>query len=59
MMLLEKPLTVVVVETQELHRCLYVGLHTFRFPTTVYSTTEGLRKRYGTFEDERMDAQTQ
>ena len=50
-MLPEKPSTAVVVETEVLHHRLYVGLHAFRFPTTVYSTTEGLRESYETFED--------
>ena len=56
MMLLEKPSTAVVVETEEQHRRLYVGVHAFPFSTTLYSTTEGLRERYGTYEEEHMDA---
>ena len=57
MMLLEKPSTAVVVETQELlHHRLYVGLHAFQFPRMAYSTTEGLQERYGTFEDDHMHA---
>ena len=53
MMLLQ---TVVVVDTQELYHRLYVGLRAFRFPMTVYSTTEGLRERYETCEEEHMNA---
>jgi len=56
-MLLEKPSTVVVVETEEVrHHRLYVGLHAFRFPTMVYYTTEGLQERCWTCEDEHMHA---
>jgi len=60
MMLLEKLSTAVVIETEEvLHHRLYVGLHAFRLPTTVYSITEGLPERYRTFEDEHVHACTQ
>jgi len=48
--------TAVVVEIEVLHHCLLVGLNAFRLPTTVCSTTEGLRERYRTSEDARMHA---
>ena len=56
MMLLETSIAV-VFEIEVLHHRLFVGLHAFWLPTTVYSTAEGLRERYRTnSEDAGMHA---